>query len=474
MTARPRKPQPSKSARISPKEQRARDLVATDLKNIWHPFTQMREWESEEPLIIERGEGSWLYDVRGKKYLDGVSSLWCTVHGHNHPALNRAMKRQIGKVAHSTMLGLSNVPAVELAEKLVDIAPKGLTRVFYSDSGSTAAEIALKMAFQYSRLVRGQDTRKTKFLTLTNAYHGDTIGSVSAGGIDLFHEIFRPLLFQTVRAKGPYKFRSPWTGEDHDKACLRELEQKAEQHKDELCALVIEPVVQGAAGMYLQPKGYLKLARELCDRHGLLLIFDEVATGFGRTGTMFACEREGIAPDLLCIAKGLSGGYLPVAATLATERIYQAFLGRYDEFKTFFHGHTFTGNPIACAVACASIDLFQKERTLEKLQPKIAQLTDRLNVMARHPHVGDIRQAGFMAGVELVPDRKNPGREYLPAQRIGHRVTRFARSKGVITRPLGNTLIFMPPLSIKPKELDLLCDVVFEGLDRITREAESE
>jgi len=464
----------SRRAKLSPKEARARRYIESDLRNIWHPFTQMREWESEEPLVIERGKGSWLYDVRGRKYLDGVSSLWCTVHGHNHPAINRAMKRQIGRVAHSTMLGLSNAPAVDLAEKLVKIAPPGLTRVFYSDSGSTAAEIALKMAFQYSRLMRGTDTKRTKFLTLTNAYHGDTIGSVSAGGIDLFHEIFRPMLFETVRAKGPYRFRNPWPGEDHDRACLRELEEKAEKHRDELCAIVIEPMVQGAAGMYLQPKGYLKLARQLADRYGLLLIFDEVATGFGRTGTMFACEQEGVSPDLLCIAKGLSGGYLPVAATLATEKIYDAFKGRYDEFKTFFHGHTFTGNPVACAAACASIDLFEKEKTLAKLRSKIEQLSRRLAVISRHPHVGDIRQAGFMAGVELVPDRRDPAREYLPAQRIGHRVTRFARSKGVITRPLGNTLIFMPPLSIKPGELDLLCDIVFEGLDRVTREAEGE
>lgn len=462
------------SAKSSPKEKRARELIRADLATIWHPFTQMQEWESEEPLIIERGDGSWLYDVRGQKYLDGVSSLWCTVHGHNHPEINRAMKRQIGRVSHSTMLGLSNVPAVELAERLVRIAPAGLKRVFYSDSGSTAAEIALKMAFQYSRLTRGINTRKTMFLTLTNAYHGDTIGSVSAGGISLFHEIFRPLLFKTVQAKGPYRFRNPWPGKDHDRACLDELERVAEEHQDDLCALVLEPRVQGAAGMYLQPPGYLKLARELCDRYGMLLIFDEVATGFGRTGTMFACEHESVAPDLLCIAKGLSGGYLPVAATLATETVYDAFRGRYNEFKTFFHGHTFTGNPVACAAACASIDLFETDKTLEKLQTKIAHLTKRLKDFGRHAHVGDIRQAGFMAGVELIPDRSRPEIEYRPEQRIGHRVTRFARTRGVITRPLGNTLIFMPPLSIKVRELDLLCDVLFEGLDRVTREAEAE
>ncbi|MCW5828850.1 MAG: adenosylmethionine--8-amino-7-oxononanoate transaminase [Deltaproteobacteria bacterium] len=449
---------------------RARSLAAADLRNIWHPFTQMQEWELEEPLIIEKGKGSWLYDVRGNRYLDGVSSLWCTVHGHNHPVLNRALNRQAARVSHSTMLGLSNVPAVELAEKLAALAPDGLSRVFYSDSGSTAVEIALKMAFQYSRLTRGAGTRRTKFLTLTNAYHGDTIGSVSAGGIDLFHEIFRPLLFETRRIRGPYRFRNPWPGEDHDRAALRELEQGVEKYRDELCAVVIEPLVQGAAGMLLQPKGYVKLVRELCDRHGLLLILDEVATGFGRTGTMFACEQENVSPDFLCLAKGLTGGYLPVAATLTTEKVYDAFKGRFEEFKSFFHGHTYTGNPLGCAVACASIDLFRTEKTLERLQPKIAQLRRRLESITSHSHVGDIRQCGFMAGIELIPDRNRPQLEYPPELRTGHRVTRFARSCGVITRPLGNTLIFMPPLSITPKELDRLCDVVFDGLEHVTGE----
>ena len=343
------------------------DLAAADRAYLWHPFTQQRGWVDEHPVIVERGEGTDLIDVDGHRYIDGVSSLWCNVHGHAHPRIDAAVRDQLGKVAHTTMLGLSHRPAIELAQRLVELAPPGLTRVFYSDSGSTATEIALKMAFQYWRQ-RGEDRRR--FVALKMAYHGDTIGSVSVGGIDLFHSMYEPLLFDTLKA------------EPGDAA---EMERLLEQHRGEVAAVIMEPLVQGAAGMLVHPPGYLRAVRDLCDRHGVLLILDEVATGFGRTGRMFACEHEGVAPDLMCLAKGITGGYLPLAATLATERVYEGFLGEHEEFRTFFHGHTYTGNPLACAAALATLDVFREERTLERLQGKIELLEELLEPVAAHP-----------------------------------------------------------------------------------------
>ena len=359
------------------------DLAAADRAYLWHPFTQQRGWEEEEPLIVERAEGTTLVDSDGRRYIDGVSSLWCNVHGHGHPRIDAAVRDQLGRVAHSTLLGLSHRPAIELARRLVGLAPAGLSRVFYSDSGSTATEIALKMAFQYWRQ-RGR--HRPRFVALRMAYHGDTIGSVSVGGIDLFHSLYRPLLFDTLKAQ---------PGDVGEMASL------LARHEGEVAAVIMEPLVQGAAGMLVHPEGYLRAVRELCDRHGVLLILDEVATGFGRTGRMFACEHEGVAPDLLCVAKGLTGGYLPLAATLASERIYNGFLGEFEEFRTFFHGHTYTGNPLACAAALATLEVFDEERTLERLQPKIALLGELLEPLAAHPAVREVRRCGFMTGIEL-------------------------------------------------------------------------
>jgi adenosylmethionine---8-amino-7-oxononanoate aminotransferase len=418
------------------------DLAAADRAYLWHPFTQQRGWVEEEPVIIERGEGTDLIDVHGTPYIDGVSSLWCNVHGHAHPRIDAAVSEQLGKVAHSTMLGLSHRPAIELARRLVELAPPGLTRVFYSDSGSTATEIALKMAFQYWRQ-RGQDRRR--FVALRMAYHGDTIGSVSVGGIDLFHSLYEPLLFETLRA------------EPGDVAGMSRL---LAEYEGEVAAVIMEPLVQGAAGMLVHPPGYLRAVRDLCDRHGVLLILDEVATGFGRTGRMFACEHEGVAPDLLCLAKGLTGGYLPLAATLASERIYEGFLGEFEEFRTFFHGHTYTGNPLACAAALATLDVFREERTLERLQPKIGLLAELLEPVAAHPAVRQVRRRGFMVGIELV---EHP----LPV-RIGHRVTLEARLRGAIIRPLGDVLVLMPPLSISREDLTRLVETTIEAIDAAT------
>jgi adenosylmethionine---8-amino-7-oxononanoate aminotransferase len=414
-------------------------LNQLDQQFVWHPFTQQQGWSEEAPLQIERGEGVYLFDVDGNRYLDGTSSLWCNVHGHHHPALDRAAREQFDKVAHSTMLGLSHPGATELAARLIEIAPDGLRRVFYSDSGSTAAEIALKMAFQYHQQ-RG-DTARTRFVRMREAYHGDTIGSVSVGGIDLFHATYRPLLFETLAAE-------PGDA-DHMEALLA-------GHEGEVAAVIMEPLVQGAGGMIVHPDGYLRAVRELCDRHGVLLIVDEVATGFGRTGTMFACEREGVSPDFVCLAKGITAGYLPLAATLTTEAVYEGFLGAPAEAKTFFHGHTYTGNPVACAVALANLDIFRDERTVEKLQPKIELLDRRLAEIAELPGVAEVRSRGVMVGIDLG--------EHDPELRLGHRVTLEARKRGALIRPLGDVVVLMPPLAISEAELTELLDIAAESI----------
>jgi adenosylmethionine---8-amino-7-oxononanoate aminotransferase len=418
------------------------DHAQLDRDHLWHPFTQQRGWCEEEPLMIERADGTQLIDSEGRRYIDGVSSLWCNVHGHRHEGIDAAVRRQLGKVSHSTMLGLSHPGAAELAARLVEIAPAGLSRVFYSDSGSTATEIALKMAFQYQRQRGGRHVRRTSFVHLRDAYHGDTIGSVSVGGIDLFHAAYRPLLFEGHMV-GP--------------GDAGELARVLAAHEEEIAAVIVEPLVQGAAGILVQPPGYLREVRDLCDRHGVLLICDEVATGFGRTGTMFACEQEGVAPDLMCMAKGLTGGYMPLAATLATERIYEGFLGAPEEQRTFFHGHTFTGNPLACAAALANLDAFEEERTLERLRPKIELLEELLGEIEAMREVAEVRQCGFMVGIDLG--------EHDPALRIGHRVTLEARRRGAIVRPLGDTVVLMPPLAISKGELRRLLEITGASIE---------
>lgn len=442
-------------------------LSEWDKQWIWHPFTQMSEWVEDDNLIIESGKGNYLRDTNGKKYLDGVSSLWCNVHGHRVPELDQALKKQISKIAHSTFLGLSNVPAIELAKKLVEIAPKGLTRVFYSNSGSEAVEIALKMAYQFWQH-KGQKKKK-KFVHLTNAYHGDTIGSVSVGGIELFHDIFRPLLFETYSVQAPYRYRDNFEGteEEYAQLCADRLEQVLQKHQEEICGLIMEPLMQGAAGMIHQPKGYISRVRALTKQYNTLLIFDEVATGFGRTGRMFASDHEHVSPDLLCVAKGLSGGYLPISATLASEEIYETFLGRYEDLKAFFHGHTYTANPLACAVSVANLEFFEKRQVLEQLAPKIEFLKSQLNSFKELGHVGDIRQVGFMAGIELVSDQSTK-QPYAFKEKIGIRVIEEARRRGVIVRPLGNVIVLMPPLSFEIKELKKLTSIIYQSIKKVT------
>ena len=418
----------------------ADELAALDRQHLWHPFTQQQGWVDEHFPIIVRADDTTLYDTEGNAYIDGVSSLWCNVHGHRHPAIDIAIKDQLDRVAHSTMLGLSHAPAITLAQRLVELAPEGLTRVFFSDNGSTACEIALKMAYQWWHQ-RGEWWR-SGFVCLRDSYHGDTLGSVSVGGIELFHSLYRPLLFDV------------WQVAAGDAGALRAV---LAEHADRCAAVIVEPLVQGAAGIHVQPEGYLRAVRELCDEFGLFLICDEVATGFGRTGTMFACEQEDVVPDLMCVAKGLTGGYLPLAATLTSERVYEGFLGGHEQFRTFFHGHTYTGNPLACAAALATLRIFDQERTLERLEPKIALLSELLAAdVAPLAAVGQVRQRGFMVGIEL---------DGFPLEaRIGHRVTLEARARGAIIRPLGDTVVLMPPLCIDPAELRRLVEITASAI----------
>jgi adenosylmethionine-8-amino-7-oxononanoate aminotransferase len=414
-------------------------LTQLDLRHVWHPFTQQQGWSEEAPLMIERGEGVYVFDTVGRRYIDGTASLWCNVHGHRHPAIDRAIHEQVDRISHSTMLGLSHPGATELAGRLVEIAPPGLARVFYSDSGATAAEIALKIAFQYQQQ-RGESGR-TSFVRLRDAYHGDTIGSVSVGGIDLFHATYRPLLFETHAA---------------EPGDVADMERVLSERAGEVAAVIVEPLVQGAAGMIVHPPGYLRAVRELCDEHELLLICDEVATGFGRTGTMFACEQEDVAPDLLCVAKGISAGYLPLAATLTSEAIYEGFLGAPAEQRTFFHGHTYTGNPLACAAALASLDVFEDERTIAAMQPKIRLLEQLLAEVEAMPEVAEVRWRGFLIGIDLG--------QHDPNLRLGHRVTLEARERGAIVRPLGDTLALVPPLAISETQLRELLSITTNSI----------
>jgi adenosylmethionine-8-amino-7-oxononanoate aminotransferase len=428
------------------------ELAALDHRHLWHPFTQQQGWEAELPVVIERAQGTTLYDTEGAGYIDGVSSLWCNVHGHGHHTIDAAVRVQLERLAHSTMLGLTHPPAIELARRLVEIAPSPaageprdpLTRVFYSDNGSTAVEVALKMAFQWWQQ-RGERER-TGFICLRDAYHGDTVGSVSVGGIDTFHAAFGPLLFDT------------WQAEPGDPEHMAAL---LAQHGQGVAAVVVEPLVQGAAGVMVHPDGYLRRVRELCDEHGVPLICDEVATGFGRTGRMFACEHEGVVPDLLCVAKGLTGGYMPLAATLTTERVYQGFLGAHEDLRTFFHGHTYTGNPLACAAALASLDVFEQERTIDRLQVKIDLLGRWLERYVEPlAAVAEVRRRGFMTGIQLS--------DFPAAARMGHQVTLAARRRGAIIRPLGDVVVLMPQLAISEADLRRLVEITAVAIAEAT------
>jgi adenosylmethionine-8-amino-7-oxononanoate aminotransferase len=447
-----------------------RELVALDHRYVWHPFTQMQDWLRDDTLVIERGEGNYLIDTDGRRYLDGVASLWCNVHGHRKAELDDALRAQIDRIAHSTMLGLANVPATLLAERLIAIAPPGLSRVFYSDAGATAVEIALKMALQYWHL-RGEPQR-TRFVSLAEAYHGDTLGAVGVGYSETFHRFFRAAVHPSIQIHPPHVYRWLRGHSEGDalQLAIADAERAFAQHGGEVAALIVEPLMQGAAGMWRQPLGYLPKLQALARRYGTLLICDEVATGFGRTGTMFAVEHDGVQPDILCLGKGLTGGYLPLAATLASEAIFTAFLQPYESFQAFFHGHTYTGNPLGSAVALANLDLFVREGIVARVRAHAENLAAELvERCAALPHVGDIRQWGLMVGIELVRNREH--REaYDPALKMGARVVQHMRQHGVIVRPLGNVIVLMPPLSITAEELQQLVDRTAAAIRTITSE----
>jgi adenosylmethionine-8-amino-7-oxononanoate aminotransferase len=439
-----------------------------DHAHLWHPFTQMCEWMAEEPVVIERAEGNYLIDTDGNRYFDGVSSLWCNVHGHGRPEIVEAISRQASTVAHSTMLGLTHVPAIELGKRLIEIAPAGLRRVFYSESGATAVEIALKMAFGFWQL-RGEPGRDL-FVSLTEGYHGDTVGAMSVGYSEPFDRLYRPLLFPCLKMNPPhiYRYFRRENPEDALRHALAEAEHIITRDRKRLAALIVEPLMQGAAGMWDHPVEYLEGLRRICTENHVLLIADEVAVGFGRTGRMFACEHAGITPDLMCLGKGITGGTLPLAATLATEEIFEAFLGNYEDYKTFFHGHTYTGNPIACAAALASLEIFQADAVLDHVAKLAGALRQMLGSLRSLPHVADIRQWGLMAGMELAEDVSGR-RPFRATERMGKRVSLEARKHGIILRPLGDVIILMPPLSTTEDELRKLVDVVAESIELATQ-----
>jgi len=441
-------------------------LVEWDHRYVWHPFTQHSLWNQFEPIVIVAAENEFLIDADGKRYIDGHSSLWCNIHGHRRSEIDAAIAGQLKRVAHSTQLGLTSPPAIKLARRLVDLAPDGLNKVFYSDDGSTSVEVACKLAYGYWHH-QGQPQRD-RFIALKNAYHGDTIGSVSLGGIDLFHRVYKPLLFHTEFAPSPYCYRCPIKKSiDHcDLACADRVGELLEEYDGQVAAVIVEPLVQCAAGIITAPRGHLTRIREQCDKYGVLLIADEVATGFGRTGKMFACDDESVSPDLLCLSKGLTGGYLPLAATLATDEIYNAFLGPIESGKTFYHGHTFTGNPLGCAAALASLDIFATDRTLEQLSEKIERLTWHLNRVKDSPFVGDVRQRGMIAGIEIVKD-KSTREEYPYGLQVGAQVCAHAAQYGVIVRPLADVIVIMPPLSILMDNLDHLLNTIERCINEV-------
>lgn len=443
-------------------DENTKRLIELDKQYLWHPFTQMADWLAEETVVIESGDGFYLIDTDGNRCIDGVSSLWCNVHGHRVERIDDAIRAQLDKIAHSTLLGLGQTKSIELAEKLVQITPDGLGKVFYSDSGATAVEIAIKIAYQYWQNI-GQ-TNKTKFIALKEAYHGDTVGSVSVGGMDLFHGIFKSLIFETYYAPSPDSYRYEGTPQQCAKNSLDAMEAILKRHGEQIAAIVVEPLVQGAAGIIVHPAGFLKGVESLARKYETLLIVDEVATGFGRTGKMFACEHEDVHPDLMCMAKGISAGYLPLAATLATQKIFDAFAVSGDIHKTFYHGHTYTGNALGCAAAIASLELFEENRILESMPDKIKLIADRFERIAELPYVGDVRQCGMIGAIELVKDKQT--KEPLPSeQKIGAKVCARMRPKGAMMRPLGNVIVLMPAVGMDIETLTKLLDIIEDTLE---------
>ena len=442
--------------------------VVRDLAHVWHPCTQMKDHEQQLPLIpIRRGEGVWLEDYDGKRYLDAVSSWWVNLFGHANPRINAAVRAQLERLEHVILAGFSHEPVIALSEALTSLGPAGLTRCFYADNGSSAVEVAVKMSFHYWRNVGRSGKRR--FITLTNSYHGETLGALAVGNVELYKEIYRPLLMDVISAPSPDCFeRDPgesWA--QHSRRRFADMEALLAKHADETCAVIVEPLVQCAGGMRMYDPVYLTLLRAACDAHRVHLIADEIAVGFGRTGTLFACEQAGIRPDFMCLSKGLTGGYLPLSAVMTTEPVYTAFYDEYTKLTAFLHSHSFTGNPLACAAALATLAIFREDGTLERNRALAAHMGARARELEDHPHVAEVRQRGMIVAVELTAD-KEARTPYPWQQRRGLAVYRHALTRGVLLRPIGNVVYFMPPYVITPEQIDLMVEVAREGIERAT------
>ncbi|RYJ64213.1 adenosylmethionine--8-amino-7-oxononanoate transaminase [Pseudomonas songnenensis] len=441
-----------------------------DLAVLWHPCTQMKDHEQLPLIPIRRGDGVWLEDFDGKRYLDAVSSWWVNVFGHANPRINQRIKDQVDQLEHVMLAGFSHQPVVELSERLVALTPAGLDRVFYTDNGSTGIEVALKMSFHYWRNNgRGQ---KQRFVTLTNSYHGETVAAMSVGDVALFTDTYKPLLLDTFKVPSPDCYLRPegvsW--EDHSRRMFAHMEQTLAEHHQDIAAVIVEPLIQGAGGMRMYHPVYLQLLREACDRYEVHLIHDEIAVGFGRTGTMFACEQAGITPDFLCLSKALTGGYLPMAAVLTTDRMYQAFYDDYSTLRAFLHSHTYTGNPLACAAALATLDIFAEDNVIEANKALATRMASATAHLVDHPHVAEVRQTGMALAIEMVQDKASRT-PYPWQERRGLKVYQHALERGALLRPLGSVVYFLPPYCITEEQIDFLATVASEGIDIATREA---
>lgn len=444
-------------------------LMQRDLSVLWHPCTQMKDHEQLPLIPVRRGEGVWLEDFEGNRYLDAVSSWWVNLFGHANPRINAAVHEQLDRLEHVILAGFSHEPAVALAEQLVAITPPGLSRVFYADNGSSGIEVALKMSFHYWHNVG--KTKKTKFVTLGNSYHGETLAALAVGDVDLYKSTYKPLLMEVFTAPSPDCFhREP--GESEEAYSRRQFEGMKKilaEHHEEISAVIVEPLVQCAGNMRMYHPVYLKLLREACDRYGVHLIADEIAVGFGRTGTLFACEQAGIRPDFMALSKGLTGGYLPLCAVLTTDTIYEAFYDDYQTLRAFLHSHSFTGNPLACAAALATLEIFETDSVIENNRALAAHMTRALERFHDHPHVGEVRQTGMIAALEMVKDRSSRTL-YDWRERRGLRVYQHALTRGALLRPLANVTYFMPPYIITPEQIDFLADVAWEGINKATQD----
>ena len=441
-------------------------LQKRDLQHVWHPCSQMKDYEAFPPIVIKSGKGIYLYDENGKQYMDAVSSWWVNLFGHSNERISSALTKQAFQLEHVIFANFTHEPAILLAEKLAEITPEGLTKVFFADNGSSAIEVALKMSFQYN--MQQYKPRKKRFLALSDAYHGETLGALSVGGVDLYNEVFQPLLLDTIRAQGPDCFRCPFneSPDGCSTACLSFVEEQLKLHHEEISAIIIEPLIQAAAGMKMYPPAYVKNLKELCLQYDVHLIADEVAVGFGRTGTMFACEQAGITPDFMCLSKGLTGGYLPLSVVLTTEDVYQAFYDDYETMKAFLHSHSYTGNPLACRVALEVLKMFEEDHYIEQIQEKSAYMYKLASeVFDDLPYVGEYRQTGMVGAIELVKDKASKA-PFPSEERIGYKIYQNALEKGLLLRPLGNVLYFMPPYVITEEEIKTMIDIANEAIQQ--------